>query len=72
MEADPELLARGPEAVLYAIFDAVVDGYVPVIAGLQDDIDEIESQVFRGEASVSRRIYELSREWSSSSAPRGH
>jgi magnesium transporter len=62
MESDPELLARGPEAVLYAIFDAVVDGYAPVVAGLQNDIDEIETQVFRGEATVSRRIYELSRE----------
>ncbi|HZC41699.1 MAG TPA: magnesium/cobalt transporter CorA [Streptosporangiaceae bacterium] len=62
MESDPDLLARGPEAVLYAIFDAVVDGYAPVVAGLQNDIDEIETEVFRGEASVSRRIYELSRE----------
>jgi magnesium transporter len=62
MESDPELLARGPEAVLYAILDAVVDGYAPVVAGLQNDIDEIETEVFRREASVSRRIYELSRE----------
>jgi magnesium transporter len=62
MESDPELLARGPEAVLYAILDAVVDGYAPVVAGLQNDIDEIETEVFRGEARVSRRIYELSRE----------
>jgi magnesium transporter len=62
MESDPDLLARGPEAVLYAILDAVVDGYAPVVAGLQNDIDEIETEVFRGEASVSRRIYELSRE----------
>ena len=62
MESDPGLLARGPEAVLYAILDAVVDGYAPVVAGLQNDIDEIETEVFRSEASVSRRIYELSRE----------
>ncbi|MGE5289038.1 MAG: magnesium/cobalt transporter CorA [Micromonosporaceae bacterium] len=62
MESDPDLLAHGPEAVLYAILDAVVDGYAPVVAGLQNDIDEIETEVFRGEASVSRRIYELSRE----------
>jgi magnesium transporter len=62
MESDPGLLARGPEAVLYAILDAVVDGYAPVVAGLQNDIDEIETEVFRGEASVSRRTYELSRE----------
>ena len=62
MEDDPELLARGPEAVLYAILDSVVDGYAPVIAGLQKDIEEIEVQVFRGDPNVSRRIYELSSE----------
>ncbi|MFC9969706.1 magnesium and cobalt transport protein CorA [Spirillospora sp. NPDC127200] len=62
LEANPELLARGPEAVLYAIMDAVVDGYAPVVAGLQNDIDEIETEVFGGDPRVSRRIYELSRE----------
>ncbi|MGW1541467.1 magnesium and cobalt transport protein CorA [Streptomyces sp. NPDC002309] len=61
-EDDPELLALGPEAVLYAILDAVVDGYAPVVAGLQNDIDEIETEVFGGDPKVSRRIYELSRE----------
>ena len=62
MEGDPELLARGPEAVLYAIVDGVVDGYAPVIAGLQKDIDAIETEVFGGAPRVSRRIYELSQE----------
>ncbi|MEV6979292.1 magnesium and cobalt transport protein CorA [Kitasatospora sp. NPDC093806] len=62
LEADPDLLALGPEAVLYAVLDAVVDGYAPVIAGLQHDIDEIETEVFGGDPQVSRRIYELSRE----------
>ena len=62
MEGDPELLRLGPEAVLYAIVDSVVDGYAPVVAGLQKDIDEIETEVFRGDPKVSRRIYELSQE----------
>jgi magnesium transporter len=62
MEGDPELLRLGPEAVLYAILDGVVDGYAPVVAGLQNDIDEIETEVFGGDPKVSRRIYELSRE----------
>jgi magnesium transporter len=62
MESDPELLAHGPEAVLYSILDSVVDGYAPVVAGLQKDIDEIEVQVFRGDPKVSRRTYELSGE----------
>ncbi|MFD5514408.1 magnesium and cobalt transport protein CorA [Streptomyces sp. NPDC127066] len=62
MEGSPELLRLGPEAVLYAILDSVVDGYVPVVFGVQNDIDEIETEVFRGDPAVSRRIYELSRE----------
>ena len=62
LEADPDLLKRGPLAVLYAILDRIVDDYLPVLAGLRDDIDEIEDQVFRGEPHVSRRIYQLSRE----------
>jgi magnesium transporter len=62
LEADPELLMRGPEAILYAIMDRVVDGYAPVVRGLENDIDEIETEVFSGNASVSRRTYELSRE----------
>ncbi|WP_330308256.1 MULTISPECIES: magnesium and cobalt transport protein CorA [unclassified Streptomyces] len=62
MEDTPELLKLGPEAVLYAILDSVVDGYLPVVSGVQIDIDEIETEVFRGDPAVSRRIYELSRE----------
>ena len=62
MEGTPELLKRGPEAVLYAILDAVVDGYGPVVAGVGNDIDEIEIEVFGNAPEVSRRIYELSRE----------
>jgi magnesium transporter len=62
LEDDPDLLARGTEAVLYAILDTVVDGYLPVVAGLENDVDEIETQVFDGDPAVSRRIYELSRE----------
>jgi magnesium transporter len=62
LEGNPELLRRGPEAILYAIMDRVVDGYAPVVEGLENDIDEIEDEVFSGNAGVSRRIYELSRE----------
>ncbi len=62
LEEQPDLLRRGPEAVLYAVLDKVVDGYYPVVAGLGNDIDEIEAEVFSGDPRVSRRIYELSRE----------
>ena len=62
LEADPELLRRGPEAILHAIMDQVVDDYGPVVNGLENDIEEIEAQVFGGSADVSRRVYKLSRE----------
>jgi magnesium transporter len=62
LESEPALLAKGSEAVLYATLDAVVDGYRPVVDGLANDIDEIETEVFRGDPGVSRRIYELSQE----------
>jgi magnesium transporter len=62
MEHDPDLLRRGAEAVLYAILDRVVDDYAPVVDGVENDIEEIEAEVFRGDPGVSQRIYELSRE----------
>src|SRR5919106_5523696 len=62
LEGQPELLRRGVSAILYAIVDHVVDGYQPVAAGLENDIDEIEDEVFGASATVSRRIYELTRE----------
>ncbi len=63
LEATPELLALGPEAVLYAILDQVVDEYQPVVAGVENDIDEIEDVLFTGgDTALSQRIYELSRE----------
>ncbi len=62
LEQNPSLLALGPQAILYAVLDQVVDEYQPVIAGLENDIDEIEDQLFQGDPAVSRRIYELATE----------
>ena len=63
LEADPGRLRCGPGAVLHAILDRVVDDYQPAMQGLQDDIEQLEEQVF----SVTRnnpaeRIYKLKRE----------
>jgi magnesium transporter len=62
LEARPDLLRRGPVSIVHAIIDRVVDDYAPVVAGLQEDIDEIESDVFDGTPHVSRRIYDLASE----------
>jgi magnesium transporter len=63
LEQQPELLAHGPGAVLHAIVDRVVDDYGPAIAGLGEDIDEIENEVFSNERdNPAERIYRLKRE----------
>jgi magnesium transporter len=64
LEADPALLAFGPKAVLYGILDEVVDEYEPVVAGLENDIDEIEDELFGDDRDdrLTRRIYDLSTE----------
>ncbi len=62
MEGEPDRLRRGPTAVFYEIMHQVVEGYVPVIEGLENDIDEIEAEVFGGNVGASRRIHETSRE----------
>ncbi|TLS41740.1 magnesium and cobalt transport protein CorA [Streptomyces montanus] len=69
LQDDPELLTKGPSAVLHAIADHVVDGYVAVADAVQDDIDEVETAVFspgrKGGTSRgvdSAQIYQLKRE----------
>ena len=63
IESRPDLLRCGPGAVLHAIIDRVVDDYGPVLAGIEDDIEEVEEQVFSPErVNVTERIYKLKRE----------
>ncbi len=63
LEARPDLLAIGPAAVLYAVVDSVVDGYAPAAAALEEDVDEVENQVFSADsAQPTERIYKLKRE----------
>jgi magnesium transporter len=42
LEDRPELLRQGPAAVVWAILDKVVDDYQPVVAGIENDIEEVE------------------------------
>jgi magnesium/cobalt transport protein CorA len=63
LEQDPSRLALGPAAVLHAVTDRVVDGYVGVADAVMEDIDEVEEAVFSPERTdESRRIYRLKRE----------
>jgi magnesium transporter len=64
LEQRPDFLRHGPSGILYGIVDRVVDDYIPVIAGLEDDIEEVEEAVFSLDRSRNpvERIYYLKRE----------
>jgi magnesium transporter len=63
VEANPEQLRHGPGAVLHAIVDRVVDDYTPAIEGLDEDIQQVEDEVFSGaRTNPTERIYKLKRE----------
>jgi magnesium transporter len=63
LEARPNLLQLGPAAVVWAIVDKVVDDYLPVAEGIEDDIEEVENDVFDDDIPApTSRIYFLKRE----------
>ncbi|WP_437065119.1 magnesium/cobalt transporter CorA [Streptomyces sp. enrichment culture] len=66
LEREPEMLGKGPTAVLYAIADATVDHYLEVAGELQNDLEELETEVFSPDVAGSRhtasRIYTFKRQ----------
>ena len=63
LEAQQNVLSHGPSAVVYAVCDTVVDGYLAVMEELQIDVDEVETSVFSEQRTRdSARIYTLKRE----------
>jgi magnesium transporter len=62
-EGDTPLLSHGPAGVVYRSLDLVVDGYLDVVQDIENDVDEIEDQVFGGaRGDHAERIYKLKRE----------
>jgi magnesium transporter len=62
-EREPHLLGHGASFVFYALMDAVVDHYFPLIDALEEDLDGIEAQIFApGSARQNiKRLYALKR-----------
>ena len=63
LESAPERLACGPGSVLHAVCDRVVDEYQKVIEGIENDLDEVEAEVFSGgRGNAASRIFKLMRQ----------
>jgi magnesium transporter len=64
LEASPMLLAKGSDYVLHAVLDFVVDGYLPIIQALEDEVLDIERrtlEAFLSHAEV-KRLFHLRRD----------
>lgn len=63
LEQRPDLLSLGPGAAIYGIVDQIVEDYAPVLDGLEDDVAEVEEEVFSSSRRrPTERIYKLKRE----------
>ena len=62
-EREPHLLRHGSGFVLYALIDAVVDRYFPIIDTLETELEDIEELIFeKGSARANtERLYALKR-----------
>ena len=62
-EREPHQLKQGPAFVLYALMDAVVDRYFPVLEALESELETIEENIFIKGAQRANveRLYELKR-----------
>ena len=62
-EREPELLSHGASFVFYALMDAVVDRYFPIVDLLETELETIEEQIFaKGTARANvERLYALKR-----------
>jgi magnesium transporter len=63
-EREPQLLKHGPAFVFYALLDAVVDRYFPIIDTLETELEQVEDQIFEPGTSQAniQRLYELKRD----------
>jgi magnesium transporter len=58
-ESEPELLSQGSCYVLYALMDAVVDRYFPIIDQLEEQLEEIEKRIFTIDGNPRANIQAL-------------
>ncbi len=65
-EREPELLRLGSGFILYALMDAVVDRYFPLMDGLESQLETIEEHLFDKELPLANiaHLYDLKRKLS--------
>jgi magnesium transporter len=64
VEEAPQLLRQGPDYVLHAVIDFVVDGYLPIVQKIEDNVLAMEKQMLLSflEREQIRRLFRLRRQ----------
>jgi magnesium transporter len=64
LEASPALLSHGVDYVLHAILDFIVDGYLPIVESIEEEVLETEQRTLDAflEREEIRRLFTLRRE----------
>lgn len=64
LEREPEFLEMGPSYALYAVLDAIVDNYLPIVDEFKDTLVTLEQDVFTEtfRRGILKRLYDLKRE----------
>ncbi|HEX3969946.1 MAG TPA: magnesium/cobalt transporter CorA [Stellaceae bacterium] len=60
-ERSPEMMRMGEAFIVYAILDFIADNYFPVLDSIEDELEEIESEIFAATPANEKieRIYRL-------------
>jgi magnesium transporter len=63
-EHTPHLLALGPSFGLYAVCDAIVDNFFPIVENFQESLRELEEEIFQDDfdRDTTKQLYRLKRE----------
>ena len=64
IEREPELLAMGAPAALYAVLDAIVDNYLPIVDDFRSTLNGLEKDILSEQfhRGIVIRLYQLKRE----------
>jgi magnesium transporter len=64
LEAQPERMAEGPDFVLHAVLDFIVDGYFPIVDELEESLQNVEENAIDAfpDTATIRRIFRLRRQ----------
>ena len=61
-QSSHERAEHGVAYQVYALLDAVIDGYFPVVDGVADRIEDVERRIFEADAETLRDVFALRRE----------